>query len=99
MANRLELADPDTIALCVITDFPLFDWNEKEDRCDNANPCSRMHQNTSLLPVSPPRQRIAVLEAAAAVVISGAVAVAIIAGLVAVAIIAVAQIIDGFPAS
>ncbi|MBD86164.1 MAG: aspartate--tRNA ligase [Chloroflexi bacterium] len=37
MANRLELADPDTIALCVITDFPLFDWNEKEDRWDSVH--------------------------------------------------------------
>lgn len=37
MANRLELADPDTIALCVITDFPLFDWNEKENRWDSVH--------------------------------------------------------------
>ena len=37
MGERLGLADPNTIALCVITDFPLFDWNENEQRWDSVH--------------------------------------------------------------
>lgn len=32
--DRLALADPDTLGLCWITDFPLFDWNEDEQRVE-----------------------------------------------------------------
>ncbi len=37
MGERLGLADPNTIALCVISDFPLFDWNENENRWDSVH--------------------------------------------------------------
>ena len=32
--DRLELADPNVLALCWITDFPLFAWNEDEERIE-----------------------------------------------------------------
>ena len=34
MGRRLNLADPDAIAFAFINDFPLFEWNENEDRWD-----------------------------------------------------------------
>ena len=34
MGRRLDLADPDAIAFAFINDFPLFEWNENEDRWD-----------------------------------------------------------------
>ena len=37
LGERLGLADPNTIALCVISDFPLFDWNENEGRWDSVH--------------------------------------------------------------
>jgi len=32
LGKRLGLADPDTIALCWVVDFPLLEWNEEEHR-------------------------------------------------------------------
>ena len=37
IADRLGLADPDTIALCLISDFPLFEWNDNEGRWDSVH--------------------------------------------------------------
>ena len=34
MGRRLEIADPDLIAFAFITDFPLFEWNDSEERWD-----------------------------------------------------------------
>jgi aspartyl-tRNA synthetase len=34
MRDRLGLADPNVLAFCWITDFPLFDWNEEEKRIE-----------------------------------------------------------------
>ena len=34
MGRRLEIADPDLIAFAFITDFPLFEWNDGEERWD-----------------------------------------------------------------
>ncbi len=32
VARRLELADPNLLAWCRVTDFPLLEWNEEDDR-------------------------------------------------------------------
>jgi aspartyl-tRNA synthetase len=32
MAERLELADPNKLAFCVVTDFPAFEWVDGADR-------------------------------------------------------------------
>jgi len=32
MARRLELADPNMLTWCRVTDFPLLEWNEEDDR-------------------------------------------------------------------
>ncbi|MEX2599875.1 MAG: aspartate--tRNA ligase [Dehalococcoidia bacterium] len=32
IGQRLGLADPNVLALCVITDFPLFEWDEENNR-------------------------------------------------------------------
>ncbi|MGB3633670.1 MAG: aspartate--tRNA ligase [Rubrobacteraceae bacterium] len=32
--ERLDLAQKDVLALCWVTDFPLFDWNEEEQRIE-----------------------------------------------------------------
>jgi aspartyl-tRNA synthetase len=32
--DRLGLADPDILAMCWVTDFPLFEWNEEEGRIE-----------------------------------------------------------------
>ena len=34
MGRRLEVADPDLIAFAFVTDFPLFEWNDNEERWD-----------------------------------------------------------------
>ena len=34
MGRRLELADPNLVAFAFVTDFPLFEWNEDEERWD-----------------------------------------------------------------
>jgi aspartyl-tRNA synthetase len=34
IASRLKLADPDVLHFCWITDFPLVEWNEEENRWD-----------------------------------------------------------------
>ena len=34
MGKRLELADPNLVAFAFVTDFPLFEWNEDEERWD-----------------------------------------------------------------
>jgi aspartyl-tRNA synthetase len=34
MRDRLDLADPNVLALCWVTDFPLFEWNEDEKRIE-----------------------------------------------------------------
>ena len=34
MGRRLNLADPDAIAFAFINDFPLFEWNDNENRWD-----------------------------------------------------------------
>ncbi len=34
MAERLNLADPQKLAFCWVIDFPLFEWNEDEQRWD-----------------------------------------------------------------
>lgn len=37
IGERLGLADPDTVALCVVTDFPLFEWSAREGRWDSVH--------------------------------------------------------------
>ena len=32
--DRLGLVDPDVLGLCYVTDFPLFEWNEEEERVE-----------------------------------------------------------------
>ena len=34
MGQRLEMADPNTVAFAFVTDFPLFEWDEKQGRWD-----------------------------------------------------------------
>jgi aspartyl-tRNA synthetase len=34
LAHRLELADPAAFSFCWVVDFPLFEWNEEENKWD-----------------------------------------------------------------
>ena len=34
MGNRLNLADPDTLGFGIVTDFPLVEWNEEDNKWD-----------------------------------------------------------------
>jgi len=34
MRDRLDLANPNVLALCWVTDFPLFEWNDDEKRIE-----------------------------------------------------------------
>ena len=34
LRDRLALADPNVLGLCYVTDFPLFEWNEDEQRIE-----------------------------------------------------------------
>ena len=45
LGARLELADPDVLAFCWVIDFPLFNWNEDEERWDPSH-----HLFTSPMP-------------------------------------------------
>ncbi len=45
LGTRLELADPDVLAFCWVIDFPLFNWNEDEERWDPSH-----HLFTSPMP-------------------------------------------------
>ena len=37
LAERLELADPNTLAFAFVTDFPMFDWDEEAQRWDSTH--------------------------------------------------------------
>ena len=37
LADRLELADPDTLAFAFVTDFPMFDWDDDTQRWDSTH--------------------------------------------------------------
>ena len=37
MGRRLDLADPDTLAFAFVVDFPLFQWNDREERWDSSH--------------------------------------------------------------
>ena len=37
MGHRLQLSDPDKLALAFVVDFPLVDWNEEERRWDSSH--------------------------------------------------------------
>jgi aspartyl-tRNA synthetase len=49
MADRLELTNPNQIAFCWVIDFPLFEWNEDEQRWDPSH-----HLFTSPMPEDVP---------------------------------------------
>jgi len=37
LRDRLQLADPDVVAFAWVVDFPMFDWNEQEQKWDAAH--------------------------------------------------------------
>ena len=55
--DRLDLADKDTLALCWVTDFPLFEWNEDEGRIEPMHHMFTMprEEDLSLLETDPLR--------------------------------------------
>lgn len=59
MAERLELVDPHRLAFCWITDFPLFEWNEDEQRWDPSHHLftAPMWEDVDLLESDPGRVR------------------------------------------
>ena len=59
MADRLELTDPNKIAFCWVIDFPLFEWNEDEQRWDPSHHLftSPMAEDVPLLDTDPGKAR------------------------------------------
>ncbi|NLX12000.1 MAG: aspartate--tRNA ligase [Chloroflexi bacterium] len=59
MAGRLGLADPNQIAFCWIIDFPLFEWNEDEQRWDPSHHLftAPMWEDVPLLDTEPGKAR------------------------------------------
>ena len=59
LGERLELADPDTLAFCWIIDFPFVNWNEEEKRWDPSHHLftAPMPQDIPLLDVDPSKAR------------------------------------------
>ena len=59
LADRLELRDPDILAFCWVIDFPLFNWNEEEQRWDPSHHLftSPMREDIPLLDSDPGRAR------------------------------------------
>ncbi len=55
VAERLGLADRDTIALCLVSEFPLFEWNKGEGRWDSVHHpfTSPFEEHWGLLPEDP----------------------------------------------
>ena len=55
MRDRLGLADTNTLAMCWITDFPLFEWNEDEGRVEPMHHMFTMprEEDLSLLDTEP----------------------------------------------
>jgi aspartyl-tRNA synthetase len=59
MADRLNLADPNQLAFCWVIDFPLFEWNEDEQRWDPSHHLftAPMWEDVSLLDTDPGKAR------------------------------------------
>jgi aspartyl-tRNA synthetase len=59
IAGRLGLADPDVLAFCWITDFPVFEWDEENNRWTFAhNPFAMPHpEHVDLLDTDPAAMR------------------------------------------
>ncbi|MER3405988.1 MAG: aspartate--tRNA ligase, partial [Chloroflexota bacterium] len=59
LAERLKLVDPNALAFVWITDFPLLEWNEEEQRWESMhNPFSNMQEeDISLLSTDPGKVR------------------------------------------
>ncbi|MBN2149044.1 MAG: aspartate--tRNA ligase [Anaerolineales bacterium] len=59
LAERMGLADPDLLAFCWVTDFPLVNWNEEEQRWDPSHHLftSPMLEDIPLLESDPGKAR------------------------------------------
>lgn len=59
LAERLGLADPNVLAFCWVIDFPLFQWNEEEQRWDPSHHLftSPMPEDIPLLDTEPGKAR------------------------------------------